>query len=191
MKLEQLARTIMILALCILWIDLSPGRAEAAQTVHLTLEIDGNVIPGDSTVASLDRADTIECSSFGENGYTPISAASGLPTGRRQHRPITITKRVDKSSALLWKAWANNELVTKADFRFYRPDSVTGTTEVHFLTVTLENGKIAGMSVGSQDVIAGGANAPPAMESVTFTFETITWTYELDGSNHTDTWAGP
>ena len=50
---------------------------------------------------------------------------------------------------------------------------------------------IAGMSVGSQDVIAGGANAPPAMESVTFTFETITWTYELDGSNHTDTWAGP
>jgi len=29
---------------------------------------------------------------------SPCDAASGLPTGKRQHKPLSITKEVDKSS---------------------------------------------------------------------------------------------
>jgi type VI secretion system secreted protein Hcp len=190
MRLEKLTGALAIAALCILWLGLSPGRADAAQTVHLILEIDGNAVEGESTVSSMEREGTIECSSFGENGYTPIDPASGLPTGRRQHRPITITKRVDKSSALLWKAWTNNEPVTRAEFMFFRPAAGGAGAEEKFLTILLEGGSIASMSVGSQDTITGGADAPPAMESVTFTFDQITWTYEAGGYTHTDTWSG-
>jgi type VI secretion system secreted protein Hcp len=155
------------------------------------LEIDGNLIEGESTISSMGREGTIECSSFGENGYTPIDAATGQPVASRQHRPITVVKRVDKSSPLLWKAWTNNEPVTSAVFRFYRPSPGGGGAEEQFLTVSLEGGIIAGMSVGSQDALVGGQNAPPAMESVTFTFSSITWTYEIGGATHTDSWVAP
>ncbi|MCB2047736.1 MAG: type VI secretion system tube protein Hcp [Novosphingobium sp.] len=33
----------------------------------------------------------------------PRDAASGLPTGKRQHKPMTVTKEVDKSSPMLAK----------------------------------------------------------------------------------------
>jgi len=100
-------------------------------------------------------------------------------------------KRVDKSSALLWKAWSNGEAVTTASFRFYRPSPGGSGAEEHFLTVLLENGIVAGVSTTSQDVIAAGSDAPPVMESVTFTFERITWTYEIGGVEHTDNWEAP
>lgn len=41
-------------------------------------------------------------------------AASGLPTGKRQHKPIQITKQVDKSSPLIMSALVNNEESTGA-----------------------------------------------------------------------------
>jgi len=191
MRLEMRASALAIPVLCALLLGLSPGRADAAQTVHLKLTIGGVWIVGDSTITSMDRADTIECSSFGENGYTPIDAESGRPAGSRQHRPITITKRVDRSSARLWEAWATSEQVDSAEFRFFRLAAGGSGAEEHFLTILLERGFVAGISVGSQDVITGGEFAPPAMESVTFTFDTITWTYEINGAEHTDTWSAP
>ena len=87
-----------------------------AQTVHLLLEIDGNAIEGESTIASLERAGTIECASF-EHGLTAPVAAGGR-RGRRTHEPVTIIKRIDKSTPLLLKALCNSEPVTRAEFRF-------------------------------------------------------------------------
>jgi hypothetical protein len=34
---------------------------------------------------------------------SPRDSASGLPTGKRQHKPIVITKELDKSSPLLFQ----------------------------------------------------------------------------------------
>ena len=39
---------------------------------------------------------------------SPRDAASGLPTGKRQHAPFKIRKRVDKATPLLAKALTNN-----------------------------------------------------------------------------------
>jgi hypothetical protein len=33
---------------------------------------------------------------------SPRDSASGLPTGKRQHKPLTITKELDRSSPLLF-----------------------------------------------------------------------------------------
>jgi type VI secretion system secreted protein Hcp len=63
------------------------------------LEIEG--IPGES----------IEVLSWSwgmsQSGSTRREAGSGLATGKRQHKPITITKEWDKATPLLFKAMAD------------------------------------------------------------------------------------
>ncbi len=48
----------------------------------------------------------IEVSSVSQ-GMAPRDAASGLATGKRQHKPVTITKSIDKASPVLAKALAS------------------------------------------------------------------------------------
>lgn len=159
-----------------------------AQPVHLRLEIDGNSVDGESSIGSMEREGTIECSSFKYSVFTPFDG--GRMTGKRQHNPVEITKRIDKSTPLLFKALCQNDPVTMAEFRFFRP--ATGRTsggEQHFFTVLLENGYISRISQVSEDAM-GGENAPPMMEEVAFVFQDITWTYEIGGATHKDSWRG-
>jgi type VI secretion system secreted protein Hcp len=163
-----------------------------AQTVHLKLQIDGNDIEGESTIASMDREGTIECGSFVDGVTTPREEATGMLTGKRQYSPVTITKRIDKSTPLLWKALCQNEPVTMANFRFFRPSPGGSGAEEHFLTVDLENGYISAIKRLSEDAITSdlGESAPPMMESVSFHFQDITVTYEIGGATHKDSWKG-
>lgn len=66
------------------------------------IKFDG--VEGESTAK--DHKGWIEISSVSQ-AVAPRDAASGLPTGKRQHKPVTITKQVDKSSPLLAKALAD------------------------------------------------------------------------------------
>ena len=161
-----------------------------AQTVHLKLEIDGNEIEGESTIASMEREGTIECSSFKYALISPRDEETGRLTGRRQHQPVEITKRIDKSTPLLLKALCQNEPVTQAEFRFFRPSPGGEGSEEHFFTVVLENGYIIGVNQLSEDAIMGGESAPPMMEEIAFVFQEITWTYENGGATHKDSWKG-
>jgi type VI secretion system secreted protein Hcp len=156
-----------------------------AQTVHLKMAIDGNDIVGESTIASLEREGTIECSAFYYSLMTPREEATGQLTGKRQHGPVKIVKRIDKSSPLLLKALCRNEMVTSAEFRFFRPSPGGSGAEEHFYTVLLENGYISSINQVSEDAIVGGKTAAPMMEEVGFIFQTITWTYEIGGATRT------
>ena len=161
-----------------------------AQTVHLALKIDGNDIVGESDATSLDRADTIECSSFKYMLVSPREGSTGRLTGKRQHKPVKITKRVDQTTPLLLKALCKNEMCDEANFMFYRPSVDTGGAEEKYYTVKLENGYVSGVSQLSEDAIMAGESAPPMMEEVSFVFQTITWTYEKNGATHVDTTTG-
>ena len=160
-----------------------------AQTVHLTLEIDGNRVEGESSISSMDREDTIECSSFRYGVTTSREGDSRTPiTGRRQHEPIVIHKRIDKSTPLLLKALCQNEPVNSAEFKFYRPSPGRTGAEEHFFTVRLEGGFISSVRQVSEDPTMAGEQAPPMMEEVAFVFQDITWTYEIGGATHKDSW---
>lgn len=163
-----------------------PNYTFAAQKVYLRLQIDGNAVEGESTISSMERDKDIECSSFKYELLTPRDANTGMLTGRRQHKPVKICKRIDKSTPLLLKALCRNEPVTEAEFRFFRPSSGGTGTEEHFLTVRLENGYISKVSQLSEDTIIGGVGAPPMMEEVEFVFQNITWTYEIGGETYRD-----
>lgn len=71
------------------------------------LKFDG--VDGEST--DKDHKQWIEVMSVSQ-GITSRDAASGLPTGKRQHKPITITKPIDKSSPLLAKSLADGTHLT-------------------------------------------------------------------------------
>lgn len=152
-----------------------------AQTVHLRLEINGNDTPGESSVASLDRAGTIECSGFTYGVDCIPDEAFGSMKGKRQHRPVTITKRIDKTTPLLLKALCNNESVTKAVFRFFRPCTNRKAKEEHFYTIILKKAFISSIQQVSRDTILDGTSERPIMEEVSFVFREITWAYE-DGT---------
>lgn len=157
-----------------------------AQTVHLWLQIDGSSVEGESRVATLDREDTIECSSF-HYELTAARDATGRLTGKRQHAPAKIHKRIDRTTPLLLKALCEKEPVNQAEFRFYRTRVTrTGPTEEHFFTVLLEDGLISSVTQVSEDEIMAGEAAPPMMEEVAFTFQKITWRYEIGGQEHMD-----
>ena len=161
-----------------------------AQTVHLILKIEGNDVEGESTISSMDREGTIECNSFEDSVESPREARTGLMTGRRQYSPVVISKRIDKSTPLLFKALAMNEKVDEAEFRFYRPSPGGSGAEEHFQTIKLEGAHISSITRVSKDSIMGGENSPPMMERVEFVFETITVTYEIGGATHQDSWKG-
>jgi type VI secretion system secreted protein Hcp len=155
-----------------------------AQPVYLELKIAGNTIEGESTVTNMGRADSIECLSFSSEVSIPFDPATIRVTQKRQYGPVTIRKRVDKSTPLLFKALCRNEVVTSAMFRFFR--LTPRGTEEHFYTVLLEKGRVVGIKQISESVIMAGESAPPMMEEVRFTFESIEWTYESTGTTHRD-----
>ena len=161
-----------------------------AQTVHLRLRIDGNPVEGESTVRDFEREGTIECSSFQHKLDTPRETATGELAGRRQHSAVTISKRVDKSTPLLFKALCQNEPVDSAEFMFFRISASREARVERFFTVLLENGYVAMVEQLSEDDIVGGEGAPPMMETVAFVFQDITWTYEIGGATHKDSWSG-
>lgn len=161
-----------------------------AEPVYLKMTINGQEIQGESTVSSLERANTIECTEFRWAVMTPREGASAQITGRRQHQPVTIVKRVDKSSPIMFKALCRNELVDSAVFRFFRA-SPTGTGETeNYMTVELSEAFVSSIDMVSEDATRSGEEQPTAMEAVKFVFKNITVTYNSTGATHTDRWSG-
>ena len=109
-----------------------------------------------------------------------------MSTGRKQHSPVVIRKRIDKSTPLLLKALCENERVDSAEFRLYRPSPSGSGAEEHFYTVLLEECNLGGVRQVREDTTIAGQDAPPMLEEVTFIFQEVTWTYEDGGITHSD-----
>jgi type VI secretion system secreted protein Hcp len=88
----------------------------------------------------LDFSSGLECHGFQYGVTAPYDAGSGLPTGKRQHKPITIIREVDSASPLLWQALCTNEGFQTATLKFNRPDS--SGKESLYSTIELTNGVI-------------------------------------------------
>ena len=156
-----------------------------ALTVHLKLKINGNDIEGESTISSMNREGTIECSSFSYAALKPYRENDFSISDPPQHSPIVIQERIDKSTPLLLKALFQNEPMDWGEFRFYRPALGGSASEEHFYTVLIENGVILAVNQLSEDDLIAGAAALPMMEEVSFGFKNITRTYQIGGVPHT------
>jgi len=65
---------------------------------------DRSIVQSTSVCSGKIRCADGSCTiSFEQEIVSPRDAASGLPTGKRQHKPFVITKELDKSSPILAK----------------------------------------------------------------------------------------
>lgn len=158
-----------------------------AETVHCYLKANGSDIQGESTQTSLGRENSIECLYFVDSVRTAREAGSGQATGRRTYEPITIRKRIDKSSPLIAKALCNNEKID-AVFKFFRPSPTGDGTTEQFFTVEISDGRVSHIKRVSPDTIDPASATEPPTEEIGFVFHTITWTYEEGGITHEDNW---
>lgn len=159
-----------------------------AQPVALFLESNGTKIPGDSTITSLGREDSIECLSFQDGTRAARESFNGAASGRRNYEPIRFTKRFDKSTPLIAKALCNNEDI-KAEFKFFRPSPKGDGTTEHFFTIALEGARIAFIERNSPDCIDPALSNHPPVEEVGLVFNKVIWTYETTGAAHDDSWS--
>ena len=158
-----------------------------AETVHLYLKSNGTDIQGESTQHSLGRQNSIECVYYEQEVMTAREAGSGMATGRRQYKPLTIRKRIDKSTPLIAKALVENTKID-ASFKFFRPNPTGDGTTEHFFTVEIKQGRVAHQKQFVPDTIVPATATDPALEEVSFVFHTISWTYTNGGVTHEDTW---
>ena len=161
---------------------LSSSAAQADLFTYLTLTIDGQVVTGGVTQSG--REGTIQTAAFSMPGFSPVSAAG--VAGPAQSRPVTATLSVDQATPLLFQAWANGGVIDSAVFRLYRPTQ-TGQEE-NYMTVTLTNGRIAGVALTSPDTNDVALISRPTTVHVTFTYATATWDFEVGGPSVTRPW---
>lgn len=164
-----------------------PSSSRAALNAYMTVTgATQGMIEGGATQAG--REGMIEVVSFGHNVSTPRDPASGLPTGKRQHKPIRILKAIDKSTPLLFKALVDNENLTEVIIRFYRSDG--SGKEVNFYTVELQNASIVSVMPIHSSADAGSIKVP-MRESISMTYQKIIVTYEDGGITAEDDWETP
>jgi type VI secretion system secreted protein Hcp len=125
---------------------------------------------------------------------SPRDPASGLPTGKRMHKPFVVTKELDKSSPLLYNSLVNNENIPDWQLQFWTPQikATTGSgNEVQHYTVKLTNANIASIAFR----MANNKN-PELMkyaeyEEVAFTYQKVGWTWNDGGVSAEDDWEQP
>jgi type VI secretion system secreted protein Hcp len=121
----------------------------------------------------------------------PLDPASGLPTGKRRHQPVTAIIRLDNSFPLLFSALVNNEVLTDVRIDAYQPSISFGGgsgTEKNVLQVHLISARIA--QIQTVDPIS--EPRCPSGEfcaRVKFAFDKIEYTWISGGITAMDDWA--
>jgi type VI secretion system secreted protein Hcp len=107
---------------------------------------------------------------------SPRDVATGMATGKRVARPVKITKPFDKSSPLLHTSAVTNESLT-VDISYV----VEGQGHKAYATLSLTNAMIQDFQ---NEVSFTGA----AVETISFTYTKIEFTWAEGGITSTDDW---
>jgi type VI secretion system secreted protein Hcp len=120
---------------------------------------------------------------------SPRDPASGLPTGKRMHKPFVITKELDSATPLLLGALCNNENITEWELQFWTP-SATGAEKQHY-TVKLVNANIASIAFRMANNKHPDLMKYAEYEEIAFTYQKIDWTWMQGGITAGDDWEAP
>ncbi len=110
----------------------------------------------------------------------------GVASGRRVHRPMKITKEIDKSTPMLYQALCTNELLTEVKLDWYRLDG-TGEHELYY-SVFMQNAFVTRIRPWVPNVLDRSSEGMGHMEDVSIAYEKIIWTWEPDGVEYEDVW---
>ena len=143
------------------------------------------------SVTQKGREGTIMVMSSHHEVLTPTDPASGLPTGKKMHKPFVIAKEVDKSSPILYNMLVNNENITEWELQFWAPSTraKTGTgTETQYYTVKLTNAKITDIGFRMLNNKNPDLVRYAEYEDIAFTYQKIEWIWTDGGITAQDDW---
>jgi type VI secretion system secreted protein Hcp len=181
MKTTRLLTSIMF---CFIFAAVSFG----AETVHLTLTgANQGWIQGDSMQLSLERENTIEAVAYTHMLIGEPDPRNGITGEVRDHFPVTILKRLDKSTPRLFQAWRTHERL-EAEFRFFRPNPSGDGTIQQFYKVILHHAYISGIRQEVPNTLDPQTQAFPPVERVSFTYSGIEEIWGPDGFSSGDEW---
>jgi len=132
------------------------------------------------------REDSIMVIAFNHEVLSPRDPATGLPTGQRQHKVLTITKEIDKATPLLMNVLVTNENLKKWELRFWRP-SPSGI-EKQFFTIKLFNATISDIRMEMLNNMYPENVRHNEREHISFTYQKIEWNYEDGSLTSQDDW---
>jgi len=149
-----------------------------AVPLHLWLKDEGGAdILGSSEV--IGREGSIEVLSLTHGLHTQTDGSTGRLMGTRSHRPLTIEKEIDRSSALLYRAVATGATLKSGELQFYRANDA-GREEAYF-TIAMKNVKVVGISPRVLNIKEVASQQRNHFEVVELRYEEITWKY-ADGN---------
>lgn len=131
------------------------------------MTIDGNT---QGNIESRDPNDQADASCIGE--IRVISADHSF--NANMHNPLVVTKHVDGASPLLYRALVEGEGLTDVDIDWYRAG------EPKYLTIHLDNARVVAIT----PTVLATPSSFFHTEDVAFVYQTITWTWNANGSTH-------
>ena len=146
------------------------------------------------SVTQKGREDKIMVIAVSHEVISPRDPASGLPTGKRMHKPFVITKELDKATPLLYNVLVNNENITEWELQFWAPQIKAGGsmgTEVQHYTVKLVNANISSIQFRMLNNKNPELMKYAEFEEIAFTYQKITWTWKDGGIEASDDWESP
>ncbi len=155
--------------------------------MSITGQTQGNISEGACDMQG--RENTILCQALDHEVSIPRDRQSGLPTGKRVHGALTVTKVFDKSSPKIYQALVTGERLNEVKLDFYRINP-TGTEE-HYFTIKLTNAIIVSVKPWVPNCLDPAKESFTHMEDVSFTYQDIVWTWEIDGIEAQDSWLVP
>jgi type VI secretion system secreted protein Hcp len=144
-----------------------------------------DTITGDSTRANLESF--TEINGYNHEVSAPFDPQTGLATGKRQHRPFKIVKEISRSSVDFHNAWVQGQTLKSAELRLYR-QSQTGQ-EVNYYTYRFVGIRIVSIRDWMANNNDSNVLSLPYMQEISFTYDTIEWTFVQGGVTATDHWS--
>lgn len=159
-----------------------------ANTMYLTVTgASQGAINGDCSQSG--RENSILVYNMDHTVEIPRDTHTGLPTGQRIHKPLTILKHKDQATPLLYQACCTGEHISSFELDYYRINDKG--QEEHYFTITLSNAIIVEMREYTPTTFLEKHKPYHDMEEVSFSYEKIVWTYEPDGVESEDDWTVP
>ncbi|HXD89233.1 MAG TPA: type VI secretion system tube protein TssD [Urbifossiella sp.] len=148
------------------------------------------------SVTQKGRENSIMVVALSHSIISPRDMASGLPSGKRMHKPLVITANLDMALPLLYNALVNNENLTEWKLKFWSPqtgnDRTTGVgSEVQNYTIDLVNANVASIDFRMANNLNPELMRYPEFSEIAFTYQKITWTWVKGGVTASDDWETP
>lgn len=121
----------------------------------------------------------------------PRNPGSGLPLGNHSHKPLVITKELDQSSPLLWRALVGNESFSGFDLQFWTPNIARSSgmnTEIQHYTIRLSKAVICDIQFTMPNNKHPELARLSEFETVSFTYDRIEWLWNAGQISAADDW---